>query len=209
MSGAYWGLCALEILNAGEEMNKEELVSWVLKCQNEDGGFGGNIDHDSNLVFVRFAVMSRSYTLSALQILAICDKMETIDADRVAVFIKGLYQPDGSFITDKYGELDMRFIYCAVQSMALLKRLDELGGEVAVRRAGIVQYEGGDSRRSELQGNGRGFPLGGKGIPAAGEHQHRRTLPVFTVFLIVLENKPGKSRQFLGDGQPRFFVVQS
>lgn len=55
--------------------------------------------------------------------------METIDADRVAVFIKGLYQPDGSFITDKYGELDMRFIYCAVQSMALLKRLDELDGD--------------------------------------------------------------------------------
>lgn len=129
MSGAYWGLCALEILNAGEEMDKEELVSWVLKCQNEDGGFGGNIDHDSNLVFVRFAVMSRSYTLSALQILAICDRMETIDADRVAAFIKGLYQPDGSFITDKYGELDMRFIYCAVQSMALLKRLDELDGD--------------------------------------------------------------------------------
>lgn len=129
MSGAYWGLCALEILNAGEEMNKEELVSWVLKCQNEDGGFGGNIDHDSNLVFVRFAVMSCSYTLSALQILAICDRMEAIDADRVVAFIKGLYQPDGSFITDKYGELDMRFIYCAVQSMALLKRLDELDAD--------------------------------------------------------------------------------
>ena len=51
MSGAYWGLCALEILNAGDQMNKEELVSWVLKCQNEDGGFGGNYGHDSNLVY--------------------------------------------------------------------------------------------------------------------------------------------------------------
>lgn len=33
-------------------MDKEELVSWVLKCQNEDGGFGGNENHDSNLVYV-------------------------------------------------------------------------------------------------------------------------------------------------------------
>ena len=81
MSGAYWGLCALEILNAGEEMNKEELVSWVLKCQNEDGGFGGNVNHDSNLVYALFLVLSRRYTLSALQILAICDKLELIDAE--------------------------------------------------------------------------------------------------------------------------------
>ena len=126
MSGAYWGLCALEILNAGEEMNKEDLVSWVLKCQNEDGGFGGNVNHDSNLVYALFLVMSRRYTLSALQILAICDKLELIDAERVARFITGLYLPDGSFMTDKYGELDLRFNYCAVQSMALLKKLDQL-----------------------------------------------------------------------------------
>ena len=126
MSGAYWGLCALEILNAGEEMNKEELVSWVLKCQNEDGGFGGNVNHDSNLVYALCLVMSCRYTLSALQILAICDKLDRIDAERVARFITGLYLPDGSFMTDKYGELDLRFNYCAVQSMALLKKLDQL-----------------------------------------------------------------------------------
>ena len=54
MSGAYWGLCALEILDAGNEMDKEELVSWGIKCQNEDGGFGGNEGHDSNLVYIPF-----------------------------------------------------------------------------------------------------------------------------------------------------------
>ena len=52
MSGAYWGLCALEILNAGSEMDREELVSWVIKCQNDDGGFGGNEGYDSNLVYL-------------------------------------------------------------------------------------------------------------------------------------------------------------
>lgn len=50
MSGAYWGLCALEILNAGDQMDREALVEWVKKCQNDDGGFGGNLGHDSNLV---------------------------------------------------------------------------------------------------------------------------------------------------------------
>ena len=51
MSGAYWGLCALEILDAGDGMKKEELVPWVMDCQNADGGFGGNVGHDSNLVY--------------------------------------------------------------------------------------------------------------------------------------------------------------
>ena len=57
MSGAYWGLCALEILGAGGRMNQEELVSWVIKCQNEDGGFGGNFGHDSNLVYEDWFVL--------------------------------------------------------------------------------------------------------------------------------------------------------
>ena len=129
MSGAYWGLCALEILNAGDRMDKEELVEWVKQCQNEDGGFGGNLNHDSNLVYLLFFNMIVRYTLSALQILAICDKMDVIDKDKVVSFILSLYQPDGSFITDKYGELDLRFNYCAVQSMALLGKLEELDGD--------------------------------------------------------------------------------
>lgn len=57
MSGAYWGLCALEILDAGDKINQDELVSWVLKCQNEDGGFGGNLGHDSNLVYAMWSFL--------------------------------------------------------------------------------------------------------------------------------------------------------
>lgn len=69
------------------------------------------------------------YTLSALQILAICEKLDLIDKEKVSSFIKGLYQENGSFINDKYGEIDLRFNYCAVSSMALLGKLDELNGK--------------------------------------------------------------------------------
>lgn len=55
MSGAYWGLCALEIMNAGDAIDKEELTTWVLRCQNEDGGFGGNEGYDSTLVYDFFS----------------------------------------------------------------------------------------------------------------------------------------------------------
>jgi geranylgeranyl transferase type-2 subunit beta len=81
MSGLYWGLCALDMLDAlptdddddkeeaaeakqeGEEESskgpkRKELVAWVLACQRENGGFGGSIGHDAHLL----------YTLSAIQV---------------------------------------------------------------------------------------------------------------------------------------------
>ena len=66
MSGVYWGLAAMETLDASNKMKIDELIEFALSCQNEDGGFGGNVDHDSHLL----------YTLSAVQILAICDALD-------------------------------------------------------------------------------------------------------------------------------------
>ena len=44
--------------------------------------------------------------------------MDLIDKEKVAKYIKELYQENGSFFNDKYGELDLRFNYCAVNSKA-------------------------------------------------------------------------------------------
>lgn len=52
--------------------------------------------------------------------------MDLIDKERVSKYIKELYQENGSFFNDKFGELDLRFNYYAVNSMALLGKLDEL-----------------------------------------------------------------------------------
>ena len=46
----------------------------VLQCQHPSGGFGGSERHDSHLL----------YTLSAVQILALYNKLHLIDADQVA-----------------------------------------------------------------------------------------------------------------------------
>jgi geranylgeranyl transferase type-2 subunit beta len=46
----------------------------VLSCQRNGGGFGGSERHDPHLL----------YTLSALQVLALYDKLDAIDADEVA-----------------------------------------------------------------------------------------------------------------------------
>jgi geranylgeranyl transferase type-2 subunit beta len=92
---------------------------------NNIGGFAGNIDHDPHML----------YTLSAVQILAIVNKLDRIDKDKVAscillirqlttrhrhitiidydmicasIDVVSLQQPDGSFLGDKWGEVDTR-----------------------------------------------------------------------------------------------------
>lgn len=107
LSGAYWGCMALSLLsdepqapvdckfrlplyfsamkhmfepnldNSGQIKptatggTVEELVDWVWRCQRPDGGFGGNVGHHSHVLF----------TLSALQVLALCDRLHRVSLD--------------------------------------------------------------------------------------------------------------------------------
>jgi len=142
MSGLYWGLCALDMLDAlpppapapappqphqqgegtpettdggdGGGPTREELVRWVLACRHENGGFGGSVGHDPHLL----------YTLSAVQVLAILDALDQLpDKDRTAAYVASLQRPDGAFMGDEWGEVDTRFVYCALNCLALLGRL--------------------------------------------------------------------------------------
>ena len=74
LSGVYWGLSALHLLGQAELLDQDEIVAWVLSCQKEGGGFGGSPRHDAHLL----------HTLSALQVLAIYDKLHLLDASQVA-----------------------------------------------------------------------------------------------------------------------------
>jgi geranylgeranyl transferase type-2 subunit beta len=124
VSGIYWGLVALTHLNAHDEIEqmKPELTNFVISCQNEDGGYGGNVHHDSHLL----------YTLSAVQVLVILGCVENVNIDKVAKFISTLQQPDGSFTGDHWGEVDTRFSFAAISCLALIKRLDSIDLKNAV-----------------------------------------------------------------------------
>lgn len=124
MSGMYWGLCTLDMMNALDQLGerKKEIVGWVGKCQHPNGGFGGNIDHDPHIL----------YTLSAVQILGMLDALDTIDTGKVVSYIASLQLPDGSFTGDQWGEVDTRFVYCAVNCLSLLHRLDAIDLKKAV-----------------------------------------------------------------------------
>ena len=136
MSGVYWGLTAMDLLGKLSDMPVKDIVAWVLQCQHSNGGFGGNIGHDPHLL----------YTLSAIQILAICDALDMLDRDLVCQYIASLQQLDGSFLGDGWGEVDTRFSYCALSALSILGRLDS--GVVAIDRsmafvASCVNFDGG------------------------------------------------------------------
>lgn len=117
MSGIYWGLTAMCVLgkDISSTMKSAEIVEWVMACYHpESGGFGASIDHDEHML----------YTLSAIQILAICGQLERLDKVKVASYIASRQLDDGSFTGDQWGEVDTRFSYCGLAGLAILGLLD-------------------------------------------------------------------------------------
>ena len=134
MSGIYWAAAALDLIDSLDALDGPAVVKFVLECQHECGGFGGNLGHDPHIL----------YTLSAVQILCLFDALPQLDADRVMRYVTGLQRSDGSFQGDEWGEVDTRFSYCALCCASLLGRLDELDVAGAVRYiAACENFDGG------------------------------------------------------------------
>jgi len=134
MSGVYWALMSLDLMGSLHLMSRDSIISWVLLCQHENGGFGGNIGHDPHLL----------YTLSAVQILLILDADEHIKTEAITKYVSELQQPDGSFIGDQWGEVDTRFSYCALNCLALLHQLHRIDIKKATLFVGRCRnFDGG------------------------------------------------------------------
>ncbi|KAI0942616.1 hypothetical protein AcW1_003199 [Taiwanofungus camphoratus] len=117
MNAIYWGLTALCVMNQKDALDREEVIDFVMSCwDDEEGAFGAHPDHDAHI----------HPTLSAIQILTIHDALDRVDVSRVVKFILSLQQPSGIFAGDGFGEVDTRFLYCAVSALSLLGRLGDL-----------------------------------------------------------------------------------
>jgi geranylgeranyl transferase type-2 subunit beta len=151
MSGVYWSLTALSLLLPSDQEvdrlmgvhvvvnnTRQAIVDWVLDdCYDAPaGGFGGNASQDAHIL----------YTLSALQILALADRLDDprLQRDAIVKFVVGLQQPDGSFVGDRItvgshndsescGEIDTRFTYCALSCLSILGCLEKLDVSAAAR----------------------------------------------------------------------------
>ncbi|ENN71963.1 hypothetical protein HUJ04_003028 [Dendroctonus ponderosae] len=124
LSGMYWGLTALELMNAGVTDTQDAIVEYIVKCQDPDsGGISACIDHDPHIL----------HTLSGIQILAMFDKLDAIDIEGVVKYVQKLQQFDGSFSGDKWGEVDTRFSFCAVMILSILNRISAIKVQKAVK----------------------------------------------------------------------------
>lgn len=123
VSGVYWGLTAMDLMGELPRMNRSEVIEFVKDCQHHTlGGFAPTLHHDPHLL----------YTLSAVQVLTLYDSVSEIDIDGVVRFVASLQQPDGSFIGNKWGEVDTRFSFCSLATLALLGRMDAVDVDKAV-----------------------------------------------------------------------------
>ena len=127
MSGVYWSLTAMALLLSPKDVDDRmklttDIATWVKSCFDAScGGYGAEKGHDGHLL----------YTLSAVQILAMADKLEIVPVDQVTDFVVSLQQPDGSFVGDKWGETDTRFTYCALSTLSILGTLDRVDSRKA------------------------------------------------------------------------------
>lgn len=123
MSAMYWGVNALYLMR-GLDDEIPEILDFIKKCQQPDGGFSAAPQHDSHLL----------HTLSAVQILIILQKCdhEHIDVNKCVSYVKSLQQSNGSFSGDKWGEIDTRFSFCALATLKLLDRLDAIDVDSAI-----------------------------------------------------------------------------
>lgn len=122
LSGVYWGLTALCLLDRPDGLPRDDTIAFVKSCQHPCGGFAAHPGHDAHLL----------YTVSAIQILAIEDALDCIDQEAVVAWVVGLQQKDGVFAGDEWGETDTRFLYGAMNCLSLLGRLDAMDVPKAV-----------------------------------------------------------------------------
>lgn len=123
MSGMYWGLTALDLVDKLNIIPQSEVIQFIKQCQDpQTGGISACIGHDPHLL----------HTLSAVQILCVYNRLDAIDTNGVVTYVSSLQLSDGSFTGDKWGEVDTRFSFCAVATLALLNRLDVVDVDKAV-----------------------------------------------------------------------------
>ncbi|CAK7272906.1 Rab geranylgeranyltransferase [Sporothrix epigloea] len=144
LNGLYWGLASLFFMGRPDALPREETIAFVLSCQCENGGFAAAPGHDAHML----------YTVSAVQILAMLDALNNLDArgngcEAVAQFIANLQnRTSGTFAGDEWGEEDTRFLYGALNALSLLGRLDLVDVNRAVEYVlACANFDGGYGSR--------------------------------------------------------------
>jgi len=104
----YWILHSLELL--GESLPVEQqhnIIQFLNRCQDPEGGFGGGPDHLAHLAPTYAAV-------NALCIIGTKEAYSIIDRRKLCSWMNRLRCKDGAFTMHVDGEIDIRGVYCAL-----------------------------------------------------------------------------------------------
>ncbi|KAI3953065.1 hypothetical protein MKW98_020260 [Papaver atlanticum] len=169
---AYFVLSGLDVLNAIDLVDKEQVVNWVLSFQAhpksradlENGcyyGFYGSrtsqFPANDDFRDLSHSGSNLASTYSALAILKIVGyDLERIDTEAMLITMKHLQQPDGSFMPIHTGaEKDLRFVYCAAAISSLLNNWSGMDMEKAKEYIVNCQsYDGGFGLVPGLESHG-------------------------------------------------------
>ena len=81
LPGAYWCIGSLKLMDRLTNDRRDEICEFIRMCQHQScGGIGGNIGHDPHI----------TTSLYGLLILSMFDKIDVIDKEKLADFIKKL-----------------------------------------------------------------------------------------------------------------------
>ncbi|CAE6482224.1 unnamed protein product [Rhizoctonia solani] len=149
LNAVYWGFTAVSIMGQPTALERDDMIDFVMSCwDDKQGGFGTFPGHDAHVLS----------TLSAIQILVMQNAADKLDKERVTKYILSLQTSEGSFMGDRWGEIDTRFGLCATMALSLLGSLSELDLERTVgyiRRCrnfdgGFGGCEGGESHAAQV-----------------------------------------------------------
>lgn len=148
----YWILNAACCLNLTfPETIQNNIIDFLVKCRNPNGGFGGGPGQYSHLAPTYAAVNS-------LCIIGTERAYEAIDKESLINFIGSVRVADGSFQMHVGGEVDVRGAYCAISCAKLVNISEEIENELfkdtAKWVASCQTYEGGFGGAPDLEAHG-------------------------------------------------------
>lgn len=139
----YWGFNALDLLRFKlTPATQTATIETLSQCQNKDiGGGGGGYCGGP---YQEPHVLSTYAIVRALCAIGTEEAYKSIDRAGVLRFLRSVKEPDGSFLSQVGGETDMRCVYGALSTAALLNILTpDLLMNAAEWIASCQTYEGG------------------------------------------------------------------
>ncbi|KAK2194804.1 bifunctional Protein farnesyltransferase subunit beta/Terpenoid cyclases-protein prenyltransferase alpha-alpha toroid/PFTB repeat/Prenyltransferase subunit beta [Babesia duncani] len=139
----YWTLHSLCILGADISLYKQRALATLENCWDaRNGGYGGGHGQIAHL----------ATTYAALCVYKMLNCLDRVNVGAIYGFLTSMKLENGCFTVHKYGEYDVRGIYCAIASASMLNILTpELQHNVAEHISKCQTYEGGIAGELNLE----------------------------------------------------------